>query len=84
VVKGTVSISLEDYHTLLEASADYKSKQINLNIAIKELQVFLSFICDHPDMEKHIKSFNEQSKTSVISFINGRAVIKLKDEEIKN
>ena len=80
MVKGTVNISLEDYHSFIDQAIDIKHKEEKLRLAAKELQVFLSFICDQMDMEKHIESFNKQSSTSSIEIINGRAQIKFKDD----
>jgi len=75
-----VNISLEDYHAFIDQAIDIKHKEEKLRLAAKELQVFLSFICDQMDMEKHIESFNKQSSTSSIEIINGRAQIKFKDD----
>ena len=44
MVKGTVNISLEDYHTLIESATESLKVKGNLDTAIKELQVFLSFL----------------------------------------
>ena len=79
MVKGTVSISLDDYHTLLEASEKSLEVKGNLDISIKELQVFLSYLCTREDIEKHVAEFNRQSKTSVININGGIAKIELKN-----
>ena len=79
MVKGTVSISLDDYHTLLEAAEKSLEVKGNLDIAIKELQVFLSYLCTREDIEKHVGEFNRQSKTSVININGGIAKIELKN-----
>lgn len=47
-------------------------------MAIKELQVFLSFLCTRENIEKHVEEFNRQSKTSVININGGIAKIELK------
>ena len=83
MVNGTVTISLEDYHAFIDSNIIFKEKLENLTVAAKELQVFLSFICNQTDVEQHIDSFNSQSSTSSIEFINGRAQIKFKNDDIK-
>jgi len=83
VVKGSVTISIEDYHAFIDSNIIFKDKLENLTVAAKELQVFLSFICNQTDIEHHIDSFNKQSNTSSIEFINGRAQIKFKNDDIK-
>jgi|TARA_R110002020_G_scaffold4440_1_gene19395 hypothetical protein len=80
VVKGTVNISLEDYHTLVDSSAESLKLKGNLEMAIKELQVFLSFLCTRDDIEKYVEEFNRQSKTSVININGGIAKIELKND----
>ena len=81
MVAGTVTITLEDYHSFIDASLVLKEKTENLTLAAKELQVFLSFLCNQIDIEQHIESFNKQSSTSSIEFTNGRAQIKFKDDK---
>ena len=73
MVKGTVSISIDDYHALIDSSAEALELKENLNLTIKELQVFLSFLCTREDLEKYVGEFNRQSKTSKIN-INGGIV----------
>lgn len=80
MVKGTVNISLEDYHTLVDSSAESLKLKGNLEMAIKELQVFLSFLCTRDDIEKYVEEFNRQSKTSVININGGIAKIELKND----
>ena len=78
MVKGTVSISLDDYHTLLESAEKSLELKGNLDKAIKELQVFLSFLCTRENIERYVEEFNKQSKTSKININNGIAKIELK------
>ena len=70
MVKGTVNISLEDYHSLLDSAQKSLELKGNLDKAVKELQVFLSFLCTRESIEKYVEEFNRQSKTSIIN-ING-------------
>ncbi len=80
MVKGTVSISLEDYHTLKDSAEESLKLKGNLDTAIKELQVFLSFLCTRENLEKYVEEFNRQSKTSKININGGIAKIELKDD----
>tara|TARA_A100001515_G_scaffold144898_1_gene150618 strand:- start:450 stop:716 length:267 start_codon:yes stop_codon:yes gene_type:complete len=78
VVKGTVNISLEDYHSLLDSAQKSLELKGNLDKAVKELQVFLSFLCTRESIEKYVEEFNRQSKTSIININGGIAKIELK------
>ena len=71
MVKGTVNISLEDYHELIEASSKSIELKDNLQLAVKELQVFLSYLCTREDIEGYVKEFNRQSKTSSVMILDG-------------
>ena len=75
MVTGTVSISLKDYHDLINSDTKSLELKQNLNLAVKELQVFLSFLCTREDIEKYVKEFNRQSKTSKININGGIAKI---------
>ncbi len=80
-MKGTVTISLEDYESL-KVAEDKANKLIGNNkIAAKELQVFLTFICTRADVEPFIKEFNKQSTTSKIIMDGNRARIELKNDK---
>ena len=80
MVKGSVTISLEDYHSFLESAIKNKDIESKFIIASKELQVFLSFLATRADIEKYVDEFNRQSKTSKIIFEGTTAKIELKDE----
>ena len=73
------SISLEDYHTLLESASKSLELKENLQLAVKELQVFLSFLCTRENIEEYVEEFNRQSKTSKININGGIAKIETKD-----
>tara|TARA_R110002020_G_scaffold14102_1_gene50229 strand:+ start:1313 stop:1555 length:243 start_codon:yes stop_codon:yes gene_type:complete len=79
VVKGSVTISLDDYHTLTDSNTESLELKDKLSLAVKELQVFLSFLCTREDIEKYVEEFNRQSKTSKININGGIAKIELKD-----
>ena len=80
MVKGSVSISIEDYHAFLDAAIISKEMQDKFNTASKELQVFLSFLASRTDIEKYVDEFNKQSKTSRILFEGTSAKIQIKDD----
>ena len=80
MVKGTVNISLDDYHKLVDSSDKSLELKGNLNTAIKELQVFLSFLCTRENIERYVEEFNKQSKTSKININGGIAKIELKND----
>ena len=77
-VKGTVTITLEDYHAFLEAHEKNINKAEELKDTTRELAVFLSYISSQPNMKKHIEAFNLQSKTCKIMYEGNRAVIELR------
>ena len=78
MVKGSVTISIEDYHALIDASSKSLELKENLQLAMKELQVFLSFLCTREDVEKYVEEFNRQSKTAKINVNGGIAKIETK------
>ena len=80
MVKGTVSISIEDYHTLIDASSKSLELKDNLQLAVKELQVFLSYLCTRESIENHVEEFNKQSKTSKININGGIVKIERKND----
>ena len=80
MVKGSVTISLTDYHALIDSNIESVELKDKLNVAIKELQVFLSFLCTREDIEKYVKEFNRQSQTSKININGGIAKIELKND----
>tara|TARA_R100000781_G_scaffold25558_1_gene18800 strand:- start:618 stop:860 length:243 start_codon:yes stop_codon:yes gene_type:complete len=80
VVKGSVTISLEDYHALLESAEKTLQIKDKFYTAGKELQVFLSFLASREDIEKHVDEFNRQSRTTRIIFEGTTAKIEMKDD----
>ena len=78
MVKGSVTISIEDYHAFLDSSTKSLEARQDVNLAVKELQVFLSFLCTRENIEKYVEEFNRQSKTSEININGGIAKIELK------
>ena len=78
MVKGSVTISTEDYHAFLDANIKSLEAREKVNLAVKELQVFLSFLCTRETIDKYIDEFNRQSKTASININGGIAKIELK------
>ena len=79
MVNGSVTISIEDFQSLLDAKVKAEEIRDSARLAAKELQVFLSYICDKENISEYIEEFNRQSKTASISIENGRAKIIFKD-----
>ena len=81
MVNGSVTISIEDFQTLLDAKVKASELNETTKLAAKELQVFLSYLCDKIDISNYIEEFNRQSKTSSIIIKSGRAQIKFKEKD---
>ena len=58
---GTVTISLDDYHKLIELQEKADALTASTKRAAKELAVFLSFMTSRSDIEPHVSEFNKQS-----------------------
>ena len=80
MVNGSVTISIEDFQALLDAKVIAEEVKDATKLAAKELQVFLSYLCDKEDISKYIEEFNRQSKTSTIVITSGRAQIKFNEK----
>lgn len=80
MVKGTVSITLSDFQSLMDSAIKAKETEDNFKRAAKELQVFLSYLAGKADLEKYVDSFNSQSTTSRIVFDGVKAKIELKND----
>jgi hypothetical protein len=80
MVNGSVTISIEDFQALLDTKIKTDEVEGKLKIAIKELQVFLSFICSREDISKYVDEFNRQSQTCKIIIEDGKAQIQLNEK----
>ena len=80
-MKGSVTISIEDYENLRNAQDDAQTLEQNTRKAAKELQVFLSFLCSRGSIEEYVQEFNRQSKSSTITIVQGIALIKFIDDK---
>ena len=81
-MKGTVTISLDDYDKLIKKDKLTAGKEEYLHRMAKELSVFLSFLSGKENIDKHIHQFKLQSQTSKIKFEGSKAVIEFRD--VKN
>ena len=80
-MKGSVTISLEDYEKLKDAGANAKKLVGNTKVVTKELQVFLSFLCSRGSIKPFVDEFNRQSSNSTIVVENDRARIEFKNDK---
>ena len=80
MVKGSVTISIEDFQSMIDSKLNSDERIKQTNLASKELQVFLSFLCTRVDIKPFVDQFNKQSRTSTITIEGGRAKIKFKNE----
>ena len=76
MVKGQVTLNLEDYHALINSKIISLESQEKTDRLLKELQVFLSFMVTRTDISPYVTEFNKQSKTSVIE-INTNGTVKI-------
>ena len=81
-MKGTVTISLDDYNKLIKKDKLTADKEEYLYKMAKEFSEFLSFLSSRENMDKYITQFNLQSTTSKIKFEGNKAVIEFRD--VKN
>ena len=83
-MKGSVTISLDDYKSLESNKEEVEQFKSKLVTAAKELEVFLSFLISRDNISEYVEEFNRQSTKSEIVITDGRAKIKFKDSDIKN
>ena len=81
MVKGTVTISIDDFQAMLDTKIKSEEKIERIMLVAKEFQVFLSFLCTRENIEKYVEEFNRQSKTSKINIGGGIAKIILNDSK---
>jgi len=74
-MKGTVTISLEEFDKLRSAGEVAEAKDKQLHKAARELEVFLSFLITREHIQEFVDEFNRQSSTSRINIEEGRAKI---------
>tara|TARA_R110002020_G_scaffold372969_3_gene584400 strand:+ start:25 stop:267 length:243 start_codon:yes stop_codon:yes gene_type:complete len=80
-MKGTVTISLGDFEKLKKSQEETNQLKSKTAYTLKEMQVFLSFLCTRSNIEPHVEEFNKQAKSSKIVLSGGRAVIQKVDED---
>ena len=74
-MNGAVTITLEDYEKLKNSQEKANKLKSETLVTMKELQVFLSFICTRSNLEPYIDEYNKQAKSSRITLSGGRAKI---------
>jgi hypothetical protein len=74
-MNGTVTISLENYEKLKESMGKTEKMQVDMLATMKELQIFLSFICSRSNIELYVEEYNKQAKSSKIKLVKGRVTI---------
>jgi hypothetical protein len=78
---GTVTISLDDYHELIEHQEKADALTTSTKRAAKEMAVFLSFMTSRSDIEPYVAEFNKQSTSAKIILEDGRARIQFTDDK---
>ena len=88
MVKGTVTISTEDYHKFLDSTSKSLEIRKDLELAVKELQVFLSFLCTREKIDEYVAEFNRIKNMIdvllVVILIIGVAVVIAKEIIFEN
>ena len=79
-MNGNVTISLDDYEKLKKSHEEAEKMKDDMRLTMKELQVFLSFVCTRSSLETYVDEYNKQAKSSKIVLSQGRAKIKIIDE----
>ena len=77
---GSVTITLEDYHSFIDTASKNAEARDKLLLTAKELGVFLSYIASRENIKAHVESFNVQSNTSRIEFEGSKAIISLRGD----
>lgn len=78
-VKGTVTISLEDYTNLNEEYSKANTSRKHLLAASKEIEVFLSFLVSRESISDYVDEYNRQAQHSQIVVVNDRVKIKFNE-----
>tara|TARA_Y100000401_G_C8311051_1_gene219713 strand:+ start:622 stop:864 length:243 start_codon:yes stop_codon:yes gene_type:complete len=79
-MKGTATISIEDLDKLRSSVEEKEKIKTNTLYFMKEMQVFLSFLCTRSNIEPYIEEYNKQARSSKIKLSNGRVTIEKIDE----
>tara|TARA_R100000781_G_C4003025_1_gene101006 strand:+ start:152 stop:385 length:234 start_codon:yes stop_codon:yes gene_type:complete len=74
-MQGTVSISLKDYEELKKSNTEAQELKDDMLATMKELQIFLSFLCTRSNLELYVEEYNKQAKSSRIKLSGGRVKI---------
>ena len=84
-MKGSVTISLENYEKLKDSTEKAESMKTEMLATMKELQIFLSFICTRSNLELYVEEYNKQARSSRIKLSGGKAIIeKINEDKYKS
>ena len=70
MVKGTVTITLSDYHAFLDQAILLKDKEADVLMTIKELQVFLSFMVSRSEIEPYVEEYTPLMNIGSLKTLN--------------
>jgi hypothetical protein len=79
-MNGTVTIPLEEFDKLREASKDALELKDKLKRAAKEIEVFLSFLCTREHIQEYVDEFNNQSSRATIKIVDGKAKVQINED----
>ena len=80
-MKGSVTISIEDFDKLRTADDVAEATNTRMKRAARELEVFLSFLVTRENIQEYVDEFNRQSSTCRINVEDGRAKIVFRNEQ---
>lgn len=61
-IPGTVTITVHDFDALRKTAVEKELKEQRLTKSIQEVEVFLRYISNTVDVQRHIEMFNNQSQ----------------------
>ena len=74
-MKGTATISIEDLDKLRSAAEEKDKIKSNTLYFMKEVQIFLSFLCTRSNLELYVEEYNKQARSSRIKLVEGKVTI---------
>ena len=74
-MKGTATISIEDLDKLRSAAEEKDKIKSNTLYFMKEVQIFLSFLCTRSNLELYVEEYNKQARSSKIKLVEGKVTI---------
>ena len=79
-MKGTATISIEDLDKLRSAAEEKDKIKSNTLYFMKEVQIFLSFLCTRSNLELYVEEYNKQARSSRIKLVGGKVTIERIDD----